>query len=53
VRQDFPTTYEDFIGSVFQPCEMAFYISAVREQNAIKILACLSENFTVRILLMR
>jgi hypothetical protein len=28
-----------FIGSIFQPCEMASYIRAVREQNAIKILS--------------
>jgi hypothetical protein len=28
---------------IFQPCEMAFYIKAVREQYAIKILACLTE----------
>jgi hypothetical protein len=29
--------------SIFQPCEMAFYIKAVKEQYAIKILACLTE----------
>ncbi len=34
--QDFSTTYEDFIGSIFQPRVMASYIRAVREQNAIK-----------------
>ncbi len=37
MRQDFSTTYEDFIGSIFQPCEMASYIGAVREQNGIEI----------------
>ncbi len=37
MRQEFSTTYEDFIGSLFQPCEMASYIGAVREENAIKI----------------
>jgi hypothetical protein len=47
VRQDFFTTYEDFIGSIFQPCEMAPYVGAVREQNAIKNFypACLTEKF--------
>jgi hypothetical protein len=30
VRQGFSTTYEDFIGSIFQPCEMAPYISRKR-----------------------
>jgi hypothetical protein len=37
VRRNFSTTYEDFIGSIFQPCEIASYIRAVREQSAIKI----------------
>ncbi len=37
MRQDFSTTYEDFIGSILQPCKMASYIRAAREQNAIKI----------------
>ncbi len=37
MRQDFSTTHEDFIGSIFQQCKMASYIRAVREQNAIKI----------------
>ncbi len=44
-EQDFSTTYEDFIGSIFQPSEMASYIRAVKAQNAIKILACLTEKF--------
>jgi hypothetical protein len=37
VSQDIPNTYEEFIGSIFQPCDMASYIGAVKEQNAIKI----------------
>jgi hypothetical protein len=41
----FSTNYENFIGSIFQPCEMASYIRAVREQNAIKILSLLTEKF--------
>jgi hypothetical protein len=54
VRQDFSTAYEDCIGSIFQPCEMASYIRAVREQNAVKIFCLvLTEKFPVRILLMR
>jgi hypothetical protein len=39
VRQNFSTTYDDFIGSIFQPCEMR----AVGEQNAITFFACLTE----------
>jgi hypothetical protein len=37
VRQDFSTTYDDFKGSIFQLCEMASCIRAVRKQNAIRI----------------
>ncbi len=33
MRQDFSTTYKDFIGSIFQPWEMASYIRVVREQQ--------------------
>ncbi len=43
VHQEFSTTYEDFIGSIFHACEMAFYIRAVREQMQLKFLACLTE----------
>ncbi len=35
VREDFTTTYEEFIGSIFQPSEIASYIRALIEQNAI------------------
>jgi hypothetical protein len=45
VRGDFSTTYEDFIGSIPQPFEMASYIRAVREQYAIKMFAYLTEKF--------
>ncbi len=47
MRQDFSTTFEDLIGSIFQPCEMASYIRAVRlrEQMQLKVLACLREKF--------
>ena len=41
MRQDLSTTYVDFIGSIFQPCEMASYFRAVGEHNAIK--ACVTE----------
>jgi hypothetical protein len=34
MRQDFSTVYDDFIGSIYQPSEMAYYIRALREQNA-------------------
>jgi hypothetical protein len=34
VRQDCSTIYEDFNELIFQPCEMAYYINALREQNA-------------------
>ncbi len=37
MRQDFSTTYDDFIVSIFQTCEMASCMRAVREQIAIKI----------------
>ncbi len=37
MRQDFSTTYENSIGSIFQPWEPGYYIRALREQNAIKI----------------
>jgi hypothetical protein len=33
------------MGSIFQPCQMASYIRALREQNAIKISAYLTEKF--------
>ncbi len=36
VRQDF-STYEDFIGSIYQPSEIASYIRTARKLNAIKI----------------
>jgi hypothetical protein len=39
VRQDFSTTYEDSIGSIFQPWETGYYMRATRKQNAIKIFA--------------
>jgi hypothetical protein len=54
MRQDFSTIYEDFIGSIYQPSEMEYYIRALREQNAILIF-CLPQrkNLTLRILLMR
>jgi hypothetical protein len=29
VRQDFPTIFADFIGSLFQPVEIVYYFSAV------------------------
>ncbi len=45
VLQDFSTTYEDLIGSIFQPWQMASYIRALREQNAIKFSALLTEKF--------
>ncbi len=35
MRQDFSTTYEAFIGSIFQSREMTSYIRALRKQNAI------------------
>jgi hypothetical protein len=37
VRQYFLTTYEDSIGSIFQPWDTGYYIRAPREQNAIKV----------------
>jgi hypothetical protein len=37
VRQDYSTNYEEYIGPIFNPCEMASDIRAVREQNAIEI----------------
>jgi hypothetical protein len=37
VRQDLLTIYEDFIWSIFTPCEMTTYIRALREQIAILI----------------
>jgi hypothetical protein len=53
VRQDFTTTleiwcaefYEEFIGSTFQLSEMASNIRALREQNQLKFLTCLTEKF--------
>jgi hypothetical protein len=45
VRQDFSTTYEDSIGSIFQPWERGYYITAPREQNQIKIFACTAEKY--------
>ncbi len=41
MRQDLSTTYEDSIGSIFQPWETGYDIRAPREQNAINIF-CLS-----------
>ncbi len=37
MRQDFSTTYEDSIWSIFKPWETGYYITAPREQNAIKM----------------
>jgi hypothetical protein len=37
LRQDFSATYEDSIGSIFQPWEMGHFIRGPREQNAITI----------------
>ncbi len=45
MRHDFSTVYEDFIESIYQPCGMACFIRALREQNAIKILSCLTKKF--------
>jgi hypothetical protein len=45
VCQDFSTTYEDSIGSIFQPWVTGYYIRATREQNAIKNLACLTGKY--------
>ncbi len=46
MRQDFSTSYDYFIGSKFQSCEMASYIWAVREPRMqLKFLACLIEKF--------
>jgi hypothetical protein len=51
MRQDFSTIYEDFIGSIYQPGEMAYYIRALREQNAkFNFLPASQKNFTLRIL---
>jgi hypothetical protein len=37
VRQDFSTSCEDSIGSIFQPWETGYYIRAPREQMQIKL----------------
>jgi hypothetical protein len=39
VFQKFSTTYDDSLGSIFQPWEMGYYIRAPREQNAITFFA--------------
>jgi len=54
VRQDFSTTYENSIGTIFQPWETRYYIRAPREQNGIKNFSPdPQENITLRILLVR
>jgi hypothetical protein len=46
------TVYDDFIGSIFQPCETANYIRTLREQNSILILGLSHRKiFPLRILL--
>ncbi len=45
MRQDFSTIYEDFIGLIYQPSEIVYYIRALSEQNAILNFACLTEKF--------
>ncbi len=50
VRQDFSTTYEDFVGSIFQPCEMTSYIRAVIEQIAIKIFSLPNRKISLRVI---
>jgi hypothetical protein len=47
VRQDFSTTYEDFIGSILQTCEMASYciLEPYEKKMQLKFLACLTEKF--------
>ncbi len=43
----FSTTYEDFKGSIFQPCQLASYIRALRDQNAIKIFSLPNRKFSL------
>jgi hypothetical protein len=52
VGQDFSTTYEDSMGSIFQSWETVYYIRATGEQNA-NFSPVPQENITLRILLMR
>jgi len=43
----YSTTYEDFIGSIIQLCEMAYFIRTVREQNIIKICSLLNRQISL------